>query len=107
MIELTKDNFDEEVHGSKGVTLVDFWSQSCGPCKELMPDVHEMAKRHEGKAKFCSFDIGGARRVAMKEQVLGLPSILIYVDGEKKEHLTGEELRIKEIEDTLLKYISC
>ena len=42
----------------------------------------------------------------MKEQVLGLPSILIYVDGEKKEHLTGDGLTIKEIEDTLLKYIS-
>lgn len=106
MIELTKDSFDEEVHGSKGVTLVDFWSQSCGPCKELMPDVHAMAERHEGKAKFCSFDIGLGRRVAMKEQVLGLPSILIYVDGEKKEHLTGEGLNIQKIEETLLNYIS-
>lgn len=106
MIELTKDNFEEEVHNSKGVTLVDFWSQSCVPCKQLMPDVHAMADRHEGKAKFCSFDIGGARRVAMKEQVLGLPSILIYVDGQKKEHLTGDTLTIKEIEETLLKYIS-
>lgn len=105
MIELTKDNFDQEVHGSKGVTLVDFWSQSCVPCKQLMPDVHAMADRHAGKAKFCSFDIGGARRVAMKEQVLGLPSILIYVDGEKKEHLTGEGLNIGQIEETLLKYI--
>lgn len=105
MLELTKDNFDEEVHNSKGVTLVDFWSQSCVPCKQLMPDVHAMADRHAGKAKFCSFDIGGARRVAMKEQVLGLPSILIYVDGEKKEHLTGEGLNINQIEETLLKYI--
>lgn len=105
MVVLTKENFEKEVHESKGVTLVDFWSQTCGPCKELMPDVHAMAERHAGKAKFCSFDIGGARRVAMKEQVLGLPSILIYVDGEKKEHLTGEGLNIKQIEETLLKYI--
>lgn len=105
MIELTKENFEAEVHGSKGVTLVDFWSQSCGPCKELMPKVHDLAEKHTGKAKFCSFDIGGARRVAMKEQVLGLPSILIYIDGEKKEHLTGDGLTIDQIEEKLLEYV--
>lgn len=105
MIELTKDTFSSEVHESKGVTLVDFWSESCVPCKQLMPEVHALAERHADKAKFCSFDIAGGRRVAMKEQVLGLPSIVIYVDGEKKEHLTGDSLTIKEIEDTLLKYI--
>ena len=95
MVELTKDSFEQEVHGSKGVTLVDFWSQSCVPCKQLMPDVHAMAERYTGKVKFCS----------LKEQVLGLPSILIYVDGEKKEHLTGEGLNAKQIEDTLQKYL--
>lgn len=105
MIELTKDSFEEEVHSSKGITVVDFWSQSCEPCKELLPDVHAMAERYAGKAKFCSFDIAIGRRVAMKEQVLGLPAILIYVDGEKKEHLTGEGLTIKKIEDTFLTYL--
>jgi len=105
MIELTKENFEQEVHQSKGVTFVDFWSDGCVPCKQLMPDVHAMAERHAGKAKFCSFNIDGARRVAMKEQVLGLPTMLIYVDGEKKEHLTGEGLNAKQIEDTLQKYL--
>ena len=105
MVELTKDSFEQEVHGTKGVTLVDFWSQSCVTCKQLMPDVHAMAESYTGKVKFCSFDIGLGRRVAMKEQVLGLPSILIYVDGEKKEHLTGESLNAKQIEDALQKYL--
>ncbi len=105
MLELKKDTFDTEVHESKGVTVVDFWSQGCEPCKELMPKVHEMADRHADKAKFCSFDIGEGRRVAMKEQVMGLPSIVIYIDGEKKEHLTGSDLTIEEIEKKVLEYI--
>ena len=105
MIELNKDNFEAEVHGSKGVTLVDFWSQSCVPCKQLMPDVHAMADRHEGKAKFCSFNIDGARRVAMKEQVLGLPTMLIYIDGVRKDGVTGSDLTINQIEDMVKKYI--
>ncbi|PIE98596.1 MAG: thiol reductase thioredoxin [Treponema sp.] len=105
MLELKKDTFSTEVHESKGVTVVDFWSQSCVPCKQLMPEVHKLADKYADKAKFCSFDIGEGRRVAMKEQVLGLPSIVIYIDGEKKEHLTGDGLKIEEIENTLLKYI--
>ncbi len=70
-----------------------------------MPDVHALADKLAGSAKFFAFDIGGARRVAMKEQVMGLPSILIYVDGEKKEHLTGDDLTIKQVEDKLSEYV--
>lgn len=105
MVELTKDNFSQEVHESKGVTFVDFWSDGCVPCKQLMPDVHKMAEKFDGKAKFCSFNIGGARRVAMKEKVLGLPTMLIYVDGVEKDRVTGEDLTIEQIEDMVKKYI--
>lgn len=38
MKELNKDNFDDAI--ASGVVLVDFWSESCERCKELMPDVH-------------------------------------------------------------------
>ena len=105
MVELTKDNFEQEVHQSKGVTFVDFWSEGCVPCKQLMPDVHAMAERHTGKAKFCSFTNNGARRVAMKEQVLGLPTMLIYVDGVRKDSVTGNDLTIGQIEEMVKKYI--
>ncbi len=70
-----------------------------------MPGVHSLADKLAESAKFFAFDIGGARRVAMKEQVMGLPSILIYVDGEKKEHLTGEGLTVQQVEDKLKEYI--
>ena len=105
MIELTKENFEQEVHQSKGVTFVDFWSDGCVPCKQLMPDVHAMAERHAGKAEFFSFNIDGARRVAMKEQVLGLPTMLIYIDGERKDSVTGSDLTIDQIEEMVKKYI--
>ena len=105
MLELTKDNFDAEVHESKGVTFVDFWSDGCVPCKQLMPDVHAMADNYEGKAKFCSFNIGGARRTAMKEKVLGLPTMVIYIDGAEKDRVTGSDLTIAQIEEMVKKYI--
>lgn len=105
MVELNKENFEQEVHQSKGVTFVDFWSEGCVPCKALMPDVHKMAEEWAGKAKFCSFNIDGARRVAMKEQVLGLPTMIIYIDGVKKDSVTGSDLTIDKIREMVSKYI--
>ncbi|MBQ7611628.1 MAG: thioredoxin family protein, partial [Spirochaetaceae bacterium] len=63
-------------------------------------------EKYAGKAKFCSFNIDGARRVAMKEQVLGLPTMIIYVDGQRTDSVTGSDLTINQIEDMVKKYIS-
>ncbi len=103
MIELDKDNYETET--GTGLVLVDFWGESCGRCLELMPDVHKLAETYEGKVKFCSLNIAGNRRLAMAHKVMGLPSFLIYQDGEKKEHLTGEDLDIDKIEQAIKAYI--
>jgi len=83
VIELTKENFDAEVLNGEGLIMVDFWSQKCEPCKALMPSVHDMAERNPGKAKFCSLDTTQAKRLAMSQKVMGLPTICFYKNGEK------------------------
>ena len=52
MLELTKDNFEAEVLQAEGYVFVDFWSQGCEPCKALMPEVHKLAEKYEGKMKY-------------------------------------------------------
>ncbi|MBF8437916.1 thioredoxin [Halanaerobiaceae bacterium Z-7014] len=101
MLELNKENFDSEVLESDGIVVVDFWSESCDPCKELMPEVEKLAEEYGDKAKFAKLNIKGNRRLAMKQQVMGLPSIVFYVDGEKTEHLSGDDLEPADIEATL------
>ncbi|MHB8074354.1 thioredoxin family protein [Desulfosporosinus fructosivorans] len=81
MLVLTKENFEDEVLKAEGLILVDFWGEKCEPCKALMPSVHELAKKYEGKAKFCSLDTNGNKRLAMAQKVLGLPTILFYQNG--------------------------
>lgn len=81
MLALTKENFEEEVLKAEGLVMVDFWSEKCEPCKALMPAVHELAKKYQGKAKFCSLDTNGNKRLAMSQKVLGLPTILFYKNG--------------------------
>lgn len=102
MLELTKDNFEQEVKNGEGYILVDFWSQACEPCKALMPHVHAMEEDFPN-VKFCSFDIATGRRVAIGEKVLGLPVIAIYKDGEQVYRLDKEEATKEAVREMLEK----
>jgi thioredoxin 1 len=83
MTELDKDNFDTMVLAHKGVYLVDFWSDSCDSCIEMMPAIDALAGELEGKVAFGKVNLQGNRRLAIREKVLGLPTLVIYRDGER------------------------
>ena len=91
MIQLEKDTFEAEVLESKGLVLVDFWSDGCEPCKALMPSVVELSEEYGDKMKFTKLNTGKARRLAIKQKVLGLPTVIIYKDGEKLSELTKDD----------------
>lgn len=105
MIALDKDTFETEVLQAEGYVFVDFWSQGCEPCKALMPEVHKLAEKYEGKMKFTALDTTSARRLAIKQKVLGLPTLAVYKDGEKVEEVTKENATIENIEALIQKYI--
>lgn len=104
MIELNKENFEQEVLKSEEYVLVDYWSPSCEPCKALMPHVHEYENTYGDKIKFASLDITIARRLAISQKVLGLPVIAIYKDGEKIDSVVADDANPKSVEGMLKKY---
>ncbi len=91
MLALDKDTFETEVLQAEGLVLVDYWSESCVPCKALMPDVEVLSQQFEGKVKFCKLDVTAARRLAISQKVLGLPTIAIYKGGEKVAEVTKDD----------------
>lgn len=99
MLELNKENFDAEVLQSQGLVVVDFWSPKCEPCKELMPHVEELASRYPA-VKFAKLNIMENRRLAIGQRVMGLPTILIYKDGEKVAELS-QDFQIEDVEAKL------
>lgn len=101
MLELNKENFEEEVLNAEGKVVVDFWSDSCDLCLDIMPDVKELAEEYADDFKFAKLNIKGNRRLAISQKVLGLPSIVFYEDGEKVEHLSGEDLEVEDIKEAL------
>ena len=104
MLVLTKENFEQEVIKADGLIMVDFWSEKCEPCKALMPGVHKLAEKYQGKAKFCSLDTNGNKRLAMAQKVLGLPTILFYRNGEIIADLRTK-ISIEEVEAKLLELV--
>lgn len=106
MIALDKNTFEEEVLKGEGYVFVDFWSEGCEPCKALMPDVHKLAETYSGEnMKFCAMDTTKARRLAIKEKVLGLPTLAIYKDGQKVDEVTKDDATIPNIEAMIKKYL--
>lgn len=105
MLAVDKDTFETEVLKAEGYVLVDFWSEGCEPCKALMPHVHALAEKYEGKMKFTSLDTGKARRLAISQKILGLPVIAIYKDGQKIDELVKDDATPANVEAMIQKYI--
>ncbi len=62
------------------------------------------SRKYGDKVKFCSLDITKARRLAIKQKVMGLPAIIIYKDGEEVERLAESEATASAVEEMVKKY---
>lgn len=90
VLEFNKENFQEQVLEAEGLVLVDYWSPKCEPCMELMPDVIKLSEEFTCKVKFGKVNIVENRRLAIGQKVLGLPTIIMYKNGEKVWELTKD-----------------
>ena len=105
MITLDKEIFQAEVKDAKGYVLVDFWSEGCESCKELMPDVAALSEKYGTQVKFTKLDITKARRLAIGEKVLGLPTIILYKDGQKIDEVNKDNASAGNIEAMIQKIL--
>ena len=73
----------------KGVAVVDFWAEWCGPCRMIGPIIEELAKDYEGKVTVGKLDVDQNPEVSMKFGVRSIPTILILRDGEVVDKQIG------------------
>ena len=86
---VTEDNFQREVLESHQPVLVDFTAVWCGPCKMLEPVVKDLADEWNGRVKIVKLDVDQDANIAMQYQVMGVPTLMLFNDGEARERLTG------------------
>ncbi len=99
--EVDKDTFEAEVLKEEGFVLVDYFSDSCEPCKALLPGVEELSNEYDGKVKFVKLNTTKARRLAISQRVMGLPTIILYKDGEKVGEVTQADATVSNIKSVL------
>lgn len=105
MLAVDKDTFQTEVLEAEGYVLVDYWSDGCEPCKALMPDILDLEKQYGDRIKFTKLNTTGARRLAIKEKVLGLPTIAMYHNGAKIDEVTKDDATKANVEAMIKKYL--
>lgn len=87
--EINVNNFNEEVINSSKLTVVDFFATWCGPCRKLGPILEEVETELSNKVDFKKINTDDNIDAAKEYQVSGLPTLLVFKDGEVVERMVG------------------
>jgi thioredoxin 1 len=89
VVNLTLDNFEDEVENSSLPVLVDFWAAWCGPCKMIAPIIDQLADEFDGKVKIAKINVDENRELSMRYKVMSIPTLLLFKDGEVVNQVIG------------------
>jgi|SRR5690554_5939816 len=87
--EFTDSNFGTEAIEKKGVAVVDFWAEWCGPCRMITPIIEELSSEYEGKATVGKVNVDTNPETSQQFGIRSIPTILIIKDGEVVEKHVG------------------
>ena len=91
---ISETNFDELTFESITPVVVFFSAERCGVCKALLPVIEELAEDYSEKLKIFSVDVDGTNSLAKRFRLKGIPTILIFSEGEIKERITGFQPKV-------------
>lgn len=88
-LEITDNNFQEEVMDNEQVTLVDFWAAWCGPCRMIAPVIDELSEEYDGKATIGKVNVDENPNVSAQFGVRSIPTLLFIKGGEVVDKQVG------------------
>lgn len=92
-IHVNDETFEEQVLKAPGPVLVDFWAEWCGPCKMIAPILDEIATSMAGRVTVAKVDVDNSRDTPTKYGVRGIPTLMLFKDGEVLATKVGAQSR--------------
>jgi thioredoxin 1 len=81
VFESSDECFQKDIIDNKGISLVDFWAEWCGPCKMIAPILDELSKEFEGNVKIAKINVDHNRLTASQYGVRSIPTLILFKDG--------------------------
>ena len=88
-LQITKDNFEQEVLKSDKPVLIDFWAPWCGPCRMLSPTISEIAEESKDKVKVGKVNVDEESELASMFRVSSIPLLVVMKDGKVVNSAVG------------------
>ncbi len=89
VIEVTDQNFEEEVAKSNLPVMVDLWAPWCRPCLMVAPVVDKLAESYKGRFKFCRLNVDQNPKTAARYRIMSIPTLIFLKDGKVVDTVIG------------------
>ncbi len=81
IVQVTDDNFEDQVLRSKLPVLVDYWAQWCGPCRMIAPILEEISQEYQSRLKIAKLNVDENQRTPARYRVQGIPTLMLFKEG--------------------------
>lgn len=85
----TVEDFESQVLSADKPVLVDFYSNSCPPCRKLAPTIEQLARQYEGRAMISKVNVDRLPQLAARYGIQGIPAVLFFKNGQEVQRVIG------------------